>query len=184
MYHPGCVGLDEQLFMAVNSAFDSDAATLAFSLTTRLGNGWVLAALIAIPMLLLDRRRARQHLAAMVIAVAAGGGLVAAAKALVDRPRPAEHPALAGEEIHAPLGTPSDRSFPSGHTQTAFGAATYLACLYPAAALPLLAAAALVGLSRVALGVHFPADVLVGALIGTALSLIAYRVARRRAASR
>ncbi|MFO8074420.1 MAG: phosphatase PAP2 family protein [Polyangia bacterium] len=170
--------------MAVNTAFSSEAATLVFSLITRLGNGWVLAALIAIPMLLFDRRRARQHLAAMVIAVAAGGGLVTAAKVLIDRPRPAEHPALAGEEIHAPLGTPSDRSFPSGHTQTAFGAATYLACLYPAAAVPLLVAAAMVGLSRMALGVHFPADVLFGSLIGAALSLIAYHVACRRAASR
>ena len=176
--------LDEQLFLAVNAAFCSDAASAFAAVATRLGNGWVLAALVVPAMLLLDRRRAREHLLAMALSVAAGGAIVAAAKVAVDRPRPAVSPALAGEAIHTPLGTPSDRSFPSGHAQTAAGTATYLSCLYPALA-PLFAAlAALVALSRVALGVHFPADVLAGAAVGAAVAYAGYRLARRRARAR
>ena len=81
-------------------------------------------------------------------------------------------------EVHTPTGTPSDKSFPSGHTQTAFGAATYLSCLYPAASPIFLGLAALTGLSRIALGVHYPSDVLAGALFGIVFSLLGFRFYR------
>jgi undecaprenyl-diphosphatase len=173
------MGLDEQLFLAANQALSGPATTAASRAVTGLGNGLVLALLIIVPMLAFDRRRLRRHLVPLVLSVAVSGGLVNLMKIAVDRPRPGERFAGTAAVIHVPLGTPSDRSFPSGHTQTAFGAATYLGCLYPAAMPAFLAAATLVGLSRVALGVHYPADVLAGALIGAAFSLVTYRLARR-----
>jgi undecaprenyl-diphosphatase len=171
---------DEQLFLALNHALDGPWSSRIFALLTRLGNGWVLAALIVPALLLLDRRRLRRHLVALVIAVAFGGLVVNLAKIAFDRPRPPEHFAAVGVEVHAPLGTPSDRSFPSGHTQTAFGAATYLSCMYPVGAPAFLALAALVGLSRIALGVHFPFDVIVGAFVGAGCGLLGHRINRRR----
>lgn len=73
-------------------------------------------------------------------------------------------------------------SFPSGHATTAFAAAVFLALWYPRGAPIFLALALLVGLSRVLLGSHFPVDVWVGALIGTAaaLGVHAYVPAARR----
>jgi undecaprenyl-diphosphatase len=101
-------------------------------------------------------------------------------KIAVDRPRPGEHFQSTDVVVHIPFGTPPDRSFPSGHTQTAFGAATYLSCLFPAASPLFLILAALVGLSRVAMGAHFPLDVLVGAIIGAGFSLAAFFWVKRR----
>jgi membrane-associated phospholipid phosphatase len=64
---------------------------------------------------------------------------------------------------------PASRSFPSGHTAAAFafatGAGRELAWIRP----PLYALAGLVGYSRVHTGVHYPLDVIAGALAGVAL---------------
>lgn len=60
-------------------------------------------------------------------------------------------------------------SFPSGHTMGAFLLAVLVWDCYGATALPLFVWASAVGTSRVALGVHFPSDILAGAGIGIAL---------------
>ena len=65
---------------------------------------------------------------------------------------------------------PSSTSFPSGHSAAAFAFATGVGHVLPAAAIPLRALAALVGYSRVHTGVHYPGDVVVGALLGTTLA--------------
>lgn len=68
---------------------------------------------------------------------------------------------------------PSDRfSFPSGHTSAAFLMASLLGWYFPALLPYLLAWAVLVGMSRVILGVHFPTDTVVGALMGAGMALL------------
>lgn len=65
---------------------------------------------------------------------------------------------------------PRSRSFPSGHTAAAFAFATGVARTLPPVGPPLYALAALVGYSRVQTGVHYPLDVVSGALCGAALA--------------
>jgi membrane-associated phospholipid phosphatase len=65
---------------------------------------------------------------------------------------------------------PRSTSFPSGHSAAAFAFATGVGQVLPAAGFPLRALAALVAYSRVHTGVHYPSDVLAGALLGAALS--------------
>ena len=62
---------------------------------------------------------------------------------------------------------PPDRfSFPSGHTASAFLMMTLLVNTFPALQIPTFCWATLVGIARVHLGVHYPTDVLAGAILG------------------
>jgi membrane-associated phospholipid phosphatase len=65
---------------------------------------------------------------------------------------------------------PSSRSFPSGHSAAAVAFASGASSDLPAAALPLHLLAAVVSYSRLHTGVHFPGDVVVGALIGVTIA--------------
>jgi len=73
---------------------------------------------------------------------------------------------------------PADHfSFPSGHTSGAFLVATVLVGLFPALGGPLYLWAGTVGMSRVVLGVHFPSDIVAGALLGGSLGVLALAIA-------
>ena len=65
---------------------------------------------------------------------------------------------------------PSSTSFPSGHSAAAIAFATGVGHVLPPTAIPLHGLAALVAYSRVHTGVHYPGDVVVGALMGTVLA--------------
>jgi undecaprenyl-diphosphatase len=67
-------------------------------------------------------------------------------------------------------------SFPSGHTTTSVAAALAFSILLPRARLWFLPAAGIIGLSRIVLDVHYPSDVVAGALLGAA---VAYWVGKR-----
>jgi undecaprenyl-diphosphatase len=72
---------------------------------------------------------------------------------------------------------PSDRfSLPSGHTAAAFVMATSMLHIYPASAPLVYLWAGAIGGSRVALGVHYPLDILAGASLGTVAVLLAHQV--------
>jgi decaprenylphosphoryl-5-phosphoribose phosphatase len=69
------------------------------------------------------------------------------------------------------VGTVSSRSYPSAHATTSFAAAGALAHGLPAA--PLYALACAVAFTRPYLGVHYPSDVVAGAMLGSALEKLA-----------
>ncbi len=101
-------------------------------------------------------------------AVAGSWTLAEGAKYLFDRARPF----IWDTEIAPLIKTPSSSSFPSGHSATAAAGALTLSVFYPPFTPALVAAAFLVVLSRVYLGVHFPFDVLAGVAIGTTTAVV------------
>jgi len=64
------------------------------------------------------------------------------------------------------MEVPTTSSFPSGHTSTSFACAYVISRLAPRLTIPVFVLAALIGFSRVYVGVHYPLDVVVGAIFG------------------
>ena len=92
-------------------------------------------------------------------------GVNYAVKLIVRRPRPVL-------EGLPPLGgAPSSLSFPSAHATSSFACATAMTRIAPEAALLFILAGA-IAVCRPYLGMHYPSDVIAGAILGTALGLI------------
>ena len=105
--------------------------------------------------------------------LAASGIIAVGMKYTFNRPRPfVTYPNLIIKKGEA--GSPS---FPSGHTSSAFATATSLSLCYPKwyVIAPAYLWASAVGYSRMELGVHYPSDVLVGAIIGAGSSWLMWK---------
>jgi membrane-associated phospholipid phosphatase len=92
-----------------------------------------------------------------------------ASKSIIKRDRPyVTHPSI------QPLSVEGSYSMPSGHTSSAFATATSLSMAYPKwyVVVPSFVWASSVGYSRMHLGVHYPSDVLVGALVGSGSAVL------------
>ncbi|MDX3246449.1 MULTISPECIES: phosphatase PAP2 family protein [unclassified Streptomyces] len=120
------------------------------------------------------RRAAALGVAAIGVASATANLL---GKQLVRRPRPhrAEDSPFPGR--HVPM--PQSASFPSGHTASAVAFAAAVGPALPVAAVPLGLLACAVGYSRVHTGVHYPGDVVAGALLGTGAAALVLALAAR-----
>ena len=123
------------------------------------------------------RRAAAMGLASVGVAAAFFNLVV---KPLSNRSRPdriAEQVPIA-RHVRMPTST----SFPSGHSATAFAFAAGVGRVLPPAAVPLHALAAAVAYSRVHTGVHYPGDVVAGAVSGTVVAQLTTHALDRRAA--
>ncbi len=139
---------------------------------TRGGDGWLWYALGAV----LLAAGGREGLLAAGESAAAAAGAIALFQYLkrkAGRRRPCE----LQPHCWARVLPPDEFSFPSGHAMTAFAVVTPVAAHFPETAPVLFACAVSIGLSRVALGMHFLSDVLAGGALGWLLGSLAHRIA-------
>lgn len=112
----------------------------------------------------------------VVLADAAADGAAELLKSAVGERRP--------RLPHPLIGIPHGKSFPSGHAATSFACATVLSALAPRAAPFLFTLALAIAYSRLYVGVHWPLDVIGGALLGLVTALLLLSEARRRSRGR
>jgi undecaprenyl-diphosphatase len=142
--------------------------TMAWIALTHLGGAWITIAAVLAPGLAEGSTPFLRW-----VAVQAGASLlvshlvVQAIKRCVLRKRPCDRIAIGTHVL-----IPDEFSFPSGHSCAVMSVAFIYAVAYPWLAWPLLMLSALVGISRVRLGVHYPGDVVAGQAIALATGIL------------
>ncbi len=159
------MNLDELLLRLARTVGHSPGRERAVARFSKLGeHGGVWLGIGAVGMVLDPSRRGDWQGAVKAVA---GAYLVnTAIKPIVGRRRPRL------PDLPALTGTPTGLSFPSAHASTSFaGALAYSRLGMPAA--PLYGLAVGLAFSRLYLGVHYPSDVLAGAVLGTTVGAVA-----------
>lgn len=172
----GLSSLDRSLYHVILYAPHPPWLNAFFIFVTRPENFAVGLAVALFFLLLWGGGRGRALILSAGIGVALSDPLASRLlKSLFHRTRPchAETPA------HLPLGCSDSYSFPSSHAVNIFCEATIISMIYPRATPYAFLFATLVGYSRLYLGVHYPFDVMGGALIGVATGMLVVRTLSR-----
>ena len=157
---------DIQLCRILNAFCKNPLIGLLFTVISRLGNGafWYAAGL---SLLLIDGKQALPVLAVYTTIGLIGVVLYKSLKKTWVR----ERPFISHLHIFQVCATLDRYSFPSGHTLHAVSFTTILCLSYPSLGPALWTFTGLIALSRPILGLHYPSDVLVGAILGLGLGL-------------
>lgn len=146
-----------------------------FEFVTHLGDGGYLW--IALAIIFCISKKTRVWGICMLASLAVGALITnVTLKPLVARQRPC----WINETVELLIAMPHGYSFPSGHSQGSFVAATALFWNNKKWGIPALILAALIAFSRLYLYVHFPTDVLAGSLIGIGVGTIITWAIRNR----
>lgn len=164
--------MEPNILLWIQDNLRNDVLTPFFVVITSLGNAGILWILITAGLLIPKKTRKVGILcvAALLFSFLIDNVLL---KNLVARTRPYE----VIEGLTYLVKKPVDYSFPSGHTGTSFATAVVLFFSFPKKySFWFLVLAVLIGFSRLYVGVHYPTDVLAGAIIGTLIAVCVYLV--------
>lgn len=170
--------LDHFLFHKINQAWTNGVLDWILPRITDLHKSPIFVGLVVCGLIYWiydERLRAAKVILLLVISVALSDSIsYRIIKATVERSRPAE----SGIKVQLRTHSHSGKSFPSNHAANIFAFANLAGFAIPYLHPFLLFFAFSVAYSRVYVGVHFPLDVLVGALLGLAISTLLWRLGR------
>jgi undecaprenyl-diphosphatase len=158
-------GLDRTIFLLINRSLQNPVFDQVMPALSNKWLGFVVVGVVVPCLFLRYGRRVWPVIALAVLAVALsdlGAGLL---KHAVQRVRPCH----VIPDVHLLAGCTRSFAMPSNHASNMFALAGVVGSLLPALRWVLLPVAGGVAYSRVYLGVHYPSDVLIGALCGTAI---------------
>jgi undecaprenyl-diphosphatase len=165
--------LDRELLLAMNQGWRSPAADAVMVWITGARHFLVPLALLWLGLLLFGGRRGRLIAAALLVTLLLTDPIsVQLLKPLIQRVRPC----FAVEGVQALVAQPRSPSFPSSHAANSFGAATVLFAAQRRWGLLGFVIAGVVSFSRVYVGVHYPSDVVGGAVLGAGCGALVWHV--------
>ena len=143
----------------------------SLNIVSRLGDGWMwYAVILSLPWL--DHVNGTTCAIRMFAVGAVNLLIYLIIKRCIARPRP--YRTCPG--IRSCGRSLDEYSFPSGHTLHSVAFGLILVAYYPSLAFVVWPFVALVGVSRVVLGLHYPSDVLVGAAVGATTALVSFNL--------
>lgn len=148
-----------------NSFFD-----FLMPVVTSIGNMGIVWILISIGLIATRKYRKVGFtcLVALALGAVIGEGFL---KHLIQRPRP-----FVKESVNLVISAPKTFSFPSGHTTSSFAAATVISKRIESAKIPAWILAFMIAFSRMYLYVHYPSDVIAGAVLGASCAALALKI--------
>lgn len=164
LYHFEC-----HVFKKINRYFENKILNFFFRNITHFGST-VFTIVFVILLFLLTEREGQLTAVASALALAASQIPVQ----LFKRFYPRKRPYLTLDEARFPFNPLKDHSFPSGHTTAVFSVLTPIALFLPIIAPGLFILGAIVGISRIYLGLHYPSDVLAGGTLGSLTGASSY----------
>lgn len=162
--------IDINIMECIRQNMTSPLTDKVMTAVTHMGDHGILW--IGICIILMAVPKTRKSGFALAIAMIAG--LVICnllMKNIIARPRP-----FVAYDFPIIINPPMGYSFPSGHSSNSFIAATVIALRHRKVAIPAYIIATLIAFSRVYLCVHYPSDVIVGAVIGMGIGFVTVRL--------
>jgi undecaprenyl-diphosphatase len=175
------IQLDRTLFLFFNSTLANPVFDVIFPFITK-GRNWIIPGIImAIVYCFLGKKKAFIVLGLAIVTIAVSDPVsVRILKPLFGRLRPC-HPSHFVDGAHLFLeggrflfGYKTSLSFPSAHATNMFAQAMLLTLFYPKQAVWFFIFAFLIGYSRIHVGVHYPLDIVGGAIFGMGIGASVY----------
>ena len=162
--------IDVKVLDSISNIFSCDFLDFLMPIVTAIANGGLLYIILAVILIVFKKTRKYGIMlgTALIFGLVFGNLIL---KNVIARPRP-----FAGKEIELLVSPPDDWSFPSGHTMASFEMATVMFYMNRKIGYFAIGVAVIIAFSRLYLYVHYPTDVICGAILGTVFGLCAIKL--------
>ncbi len=175
------ISFDKSLFLFLNSYIANPVFDMFFPFITQRENWIIPGIILAVIFLIKEKKKALIVLGLAIITVAMSDLLcVRILKPVIYRLRPC-HPSYFINGSHTFLaggnflfGYKKSLSFPSAHAMNMFALAMLFTLFFPKKAIWFFTVASLISFSRIYIGVHYPSDIVAGAIFGIAIGALVY----------